>query len=377
MMQQTTGTHRPHQHQHGVSLVELMIALVISSFMMLGVFQVFVGSSGTDRISHAFARVQENGRLAIDILSRSLRMAGYQGCIDSEVIDMNIIANNAPTFDLTNEAIIGYETDSSAWDVANRTDSLDIISGVHEGSDAVLVQFVNPTGVNVVCTGNVNSNSCYNSSAEIKIDNNSIGLTQHDIVVVTDCINADMFRISNTGKDNSDNFKVTLSHANNVNSTPKLSKAYAEDSQVMQFEALAYYVKDTGRNTDQGGNIFALYQYDTMYHDSAGNFGIEQELVEGVEQLQILYGQRRSDGKMRFVTADDADLDFAQVEAVRMTVLVSSSEAVLPDADDRDYLLPGVTVEPLGTVNPETTHPGDRRLRQVFSSTIQLRNRNR
>ena len=369
--------HKRHPHQRGLSLVELMIALVISTFMMLGVFQVFVGSSGTDRISHAFARVQENGRLSLDILSRSLRMAGYQGCIDTEVIDMNIIANNAPTFDLTNEAILGYETDSSAWDVINRSDAFDVISGVHDGSDVVLVQFVNPTGVNVVCTGNANSNSCYNSSAEIKIDSNSIGLTQHDIVVVTDCVNADMFRISNVGKDNSDNDKITLAHANNVNSTPKLSKAYAEDSQVMQFESLAYYVKDTGRNNDQGGDIFALYQYDAMYHDSSGNFGAEQELVEGVEQLQILYGQRRSDGKMRFVTADDGNLNFAQVEAVRLAVLVSSSQSVLPDADQRDYLLPGVTIEPLGSSTPETTHPGDRRLRQVFTSTIQLRNRNR
>lgn len=365
------------RQQRGLSLVELMIALVISSFMMLGVFQLFVGSSGTDRISHAFARVQENGRLALDILSRNIRMAGYQGCIDSEVFDMNIIALNAPTFDLTNEAILGFETDHSQWDTANRTDALDVISGVHEGSDVVLVQFVNPTGVNVVCTGSVNSNSCYNSSAEIKIDSNSIGLSQHDIVVVTDCVNADMFRISNTGKDAGDSFKVTLSHANNVNSENKLSKPYGEDSQVMQFESLAYYVKDTGRNTDQGGDIFALYHYDTMYHDSAGNFGIEQELVEGVEQLQILYGQRRGDGKLRFVTADDSDLNFAQVEAVRLAVLVSSSQAALTENDTRDYLLPGVTVEPLGSVNPETTHPGDRRLRQVFTTTIQLRNRNR
>ncbi|WP_210396473.1 PilW family protein [Motiliproteus sediminis] len=376
-MMQHSRTLTARHNQRGLSLIELMIALVISSFLMLGVFQVFVGSSGTDRISHAFARVQENGRLAIDILTRSLRMAGYQGCIDTEVIDLRVIANNAPSLDLTNEAVIGYETDHSSWDAINRNDALDPISGALVGSDVVFVQFVNPTGTDVVCTGAANSNSCFSQNANIKISDNNAGFTQHDIVVVSDCVNADMFRISNTAKDASDNFKVTLAHANNVNSSNRLSKAYGEDAQVMKFEALAYYIKDTGRRTDQGGAIYALYHYDAMYHDGAGNYGIEQELVEGVEQLQILYGQRRTDGNLRYVTADDGDLDFSQVEALKIAVLVSSSQNVLPDADSKDYLLPGATVEPLGAVTPEATHPGDRRLRQVFATTIQLRNRNR
>ncbi|MEH6473793.1 MAG: prepilin-type N-terminal cleavage/methylation domain-containing protein, partial [Halopseudomonas sp.] len=121
--------------QRGLSLIELMIAMVISSFLMLGVFEVFIGSSGTDRISHAFARVQENGRLAIDILTRNLRMTGYQGCIDPELIDMNIIANDPPTTDLTNESIRGWKAGDTDWDIASRPDELDFITGVPDGSD--------------------------------------------------------------------------------------------------------------------------------------------------------------------------------------------------------------------------------------------------
>ncbi|MEH6814744.1 MAG: prepilin-type N-terminal cleavage/methylation domain-containing protein, partial [Motiliproteus sp.] len=102
-----------YNKQQGVSLVELMISLVISSLLMLGVFEVFLGSSNTDRVAHAFARIQENGRLAMDILSRNVRMAGYQGCIDPALIDMNIIADNPPTIDLGNDGIKGYETDST------------------------------------------------------------------------------------------------------------------------------------------------------------------------------------------------------------------------------------------------------------------------
>ncbi|WP_207063389.1 PilW family protein [Motiliproteus sp. SC1-56] len=359
--------------QAGLSLVELMIALVISTFLMLGVFEIFVGSSGTDRMAHAFARVQETGRLAMDILSRDLRMAGYQGCIDPVLVDMNIIADGAPTYDLTNDGIRGYETDHSHWDVANRNDDLDFISGVPEGSDVVYLQFVSPTGVNVLCQGNINS--CTAVNANVKIDNNSIGLNQYDIVVVSDCESADMFRIVNFQKDSDG--KNTLAHSESNNSSNNLSKPYGEDAQVMTYKALAYYVRDTGRNNSQGDDIYALYQFDATFHDGSGNVtGKEEELVEGVESLQVTYGQRVNKN-LRFVPADDGNLDFASVEAIRLAVLVSSSEPVLKEDDSRSYQLPGALVEPAGATTPEATHPGDRRLRQVFTSTLYLRNLDR
>ena len=222
----------------------------------------------------------------------------------------------------------------------------------------------------------VSGNSCTAVNANIKIDDNSIGLSKYDIAIVTDCENADMFRIVDNLKDND---KVTLAHSNSHNSTNNLSKTYKDDSQVMSFEALAFYVKDTGRNTSQGDDIYALYQFDSTFHDGSGTgsyiTGREQELVEGIEQLQILYGQRLSDGNMRFIPADGSNLDFTEVEAIRIGLLVSSPEAVLNSNDNTTYKLPGEDVKPAGTTSAVATHPVDRRLRQVFNSTIVLRNR--
>ncbi|WP_421861827.1 PilW family protein [Motiliproteus sp.] len=368
-------SHRSRQQQQGLSLVELMIALVVSSLLMLGVFEIFVGSSGTDRVAHAYARVQENGRLAMDMLTRHIRMAGYQGCIDSEIVDLNVIADNAPTGDLTGQAIWGYESQHSGWTVANRNDFLDNISGVHSGSDVVYVQYVSPTGVNVICDGG--GNSCSAVNANIKIEDNSIGLNKYDIAVVSDCENADMFRIVNLPKDTDG--KTTLAHSNSHNSSNNLSKPYSDDAQVMSFEALAFYTKDTGRDTNRGNPIYSLYQFDSAFHDGSGTgtyiTGLEQELVEGIEQLQILYGQRLTDGNLRFVDATDGNLDFAEVDAIRIGLLVSSSEEILTDPDNNLYRLPGTDIEPLGTAGATATHTVDRRLRLAFNSTIVLRNR--
>ncbi|MCW8885235.1 MAG: prepilin-type N-terminal cleavage/methylation domain-containing protein, partial [Motiliproteus sp.] len=71
-----SANHLSPKRQRGLSLVELMIALVVSSMLMLGVFQIFLGSSNTDRVARSYARIQENGRLAMDILTRNIRMAG-------------------------------------------------------------------------------------------------------------------------------------------------------------------------------------------------------------------------------------------------------------------------------------------------------------
>ncbi|MEH6472916.1 MAG: PilW family protein, partial [Halopseudomonas sp.] len=238
-------------------------------------------------------------------------------------------------------------------------------------SDIVSIQYVSPTGISVLCQGN--QQSCKAVNANVKINSNSIGLTKYDVVVISDCVNADLFRITNMQKDTDD--KTTLAHSNSTNTSNNLSKAYDEDAQVMTYRSFSYYVRDTGRDNSQGQAIYALYQFNPLWNDGTSAPGKESELVEGVEQLQVLYGQRRDDGNLRFVQATDNNLNFAQVEALRLSVLVSHSEQVLSEDDSKTYKMPGTDVEPDGATTPDAEHPGDRRLRQQFTTTIYLRNR--
>ena len=54
--------YRGPVRQHGLTLVELMVSLVLSLVLMLGAMQLFVGSKQTYRLSDSLARVQESGR---------------------------------------------------------------------------------------------------------------------------------------------------------------------------------------------------------------------------------------------------------------------------------------------------------------------------
>jgi type IV pilus assembly protein PilW len=86
--------------QAGFSLVEIMIALLIGLFLMGGILQMFSASQQTYRMQSNLARLQENGRFALDFLARDLRMAGYWGCLSGlnsvpSITDIDGTDNNA------------------------------------------------------------------------------------------------------------------------------------------------------------------------------------------------------------------------------------------------------------------------------------------
>jgi type IV pilus assembly protein PilW len=68
-------------YQTGMTLIEIMIALLIGAFLLGGVLQIFISSKQTYRMQENLSRLQENGRFAMEFLSRDIRMAGYWDCM--------------------------------------------------------------------------------------------------------------------------------------------------------------------------------------------------------------------------------------------------------------------------------------------------------
>jgi type IV pilus assembly protein PilW len=63
----------------GMTLVELMVALAIGSFLMIGAVTVFMQTRTTFRMNEAVSRLQENARFVIDVMEPDVRMANYFG----------------------------------------------------------------------------------------------------------------------------------------------------------------------------------------------------------------------------------------------------------------------------------------------------------
>lgn len=63
----------------GITLIELLVALVIGGIIIAGIYRVFVAQSKAYVVQDQVVEVQQNIRSAMEILLRDLRMAGFNG----------------------------------------------------------------------------------------------------------------------------------------------------------------------------------------------------------------------------------------------------------------------------------------------------------
>ncbi len=338
--------------QSGVTLVEIMVGIVISLILLNGVIQIFISSKQTYRFGEAVSRLQESGRFAMELLTGDLRMAGYQGCADLGSIPANVIANNPPVVSFSSEVVKGWEIDATMAATPSSPALPTGLTNMISNSDVVSIQHASDTGVKL--TGNM-----LVDNANIQLQPTSL-FKANDVLFISDCETVDVFRANNVSNSGT---ITTIAHSNSVNTTNKLSKPYGTDASVYAFESNVYYVGNTGRTNGYGNPIMALYKRDVN--------GVVTELVEGVENIQVLYGERADNGNMRYVKANDATLDMNKVISVRIGLLISSIQEVNRDVDNNTYNVAGTTIGTSGTV----THPADKRIRRVFIATVRLRNR--
>jgi type IV pilus assembly protein PilW len=78
----------------GFSLVELMVALVISSILLGGIMTLMSSSKKTYTLQSEFSSLQDNARFLIDELIYKIRMAGYRGCSQDPTQQTNPFASS-------------------------------------------------------------------------------------------------------------------------------------------------------------------------------------------------------------------------------------------------------------------------------------------
>lgn len=70
---------RPKTAQRGLTLIELMIAMMLSLMITAGVLAVFSQGTRSHAQDDRYARMQENGRYAIQVMADDLRMTAFWG----------------------------------------------------------------------------------------------------------------------------------------------------------------------------------------------------------------------------------------------------------------------------------------------------------
>ncbi len=332
------------KHQIGISLVEVMVAMVISLFLLGGIIQVYLGNKTSYRFTSSISRIQENGRFALDTLAVDLRMAGFFGCAIFDPDDTDNIVNNL------DPAGVGYSA-SYDWIGDGLIDGTEN-DGLN-GSDSITIRGAKPGALNVLQPYNVAT------SADIFIAD-STSLEAGDIVMVTNCRGADIFQVTGTtpgaGTTNDALGHVTGSGEEPGNYNPDtcssghcLSQTYGSDASLVELQVVVYTIQ---AGTSGEPALFRSIN------------GVDEELIDGIEQLQILYGvdTNNDDHPNQYVTSTNV-ADMNDVMAVRLMLLVRSADTNVTEGAQ------------IVTYNGADTTAADNRLRQVFTSTITLRNR--
>jgi type IV pilus assembly protein PilW len=71
----------------GLSLIELMIAMVLGLIVMGAAFAVFMSNQSTFGANEGLNRMQENARVAFELMSRDIRAAGGSACSNMSVVE--------------------------------------------------------------------------------------------------------------------------------------------------------------------------------------------------------------------------------------------------------------------------------------------------
>jgi type IV pilus assembly protein PilW len=416
----------------GFSLIEIMIALALASFLILGIVQVFVASKAAYMASDGLSRVQESARFATDYLQHDIRMAGHMGCVSdsarffdptsrsmvfNHLLTVGLPMTEAPYAYRSDFAIEGYEatgtapsdtldltattpvvaTGGGSWTPnipAIAPDSTTMIAtGLAQlfapgtgqalvGSDIVVLRFFGTASLPVASIDVAGSTITYNATAAPTAAFLRDFLTNGggDVYGVSDCTRASLIRI--TGNPVGTTLPTAFNGAGiqNVTGWSNGNEVYTVGSFIHRFETLVYYV---GVGASGQPSLFRLRP--RAYTVNLGN-AFREELVEGVENIQLIYawdniaapnlpdGQMNAEGTADTVWtlpgATNADR-WRAVGAVRIGLLVRS-----PERSAAKGRQASVAATNQFTVNGVLVNAAnDERVRQVYLTTATLRNR--
>ena len=325
------------RRQYGVTLVELMVALALGLLITVAMLKVYVDASRMYRFNEGLARVQENGRFALEFIRRDARVAGFWGCYSDAPLTNQISATSDAWLDVAAGHITGTNDDG-----LNSADSITFRSATGSG-----------TLVNTTMTA---------ASDSVSVDSVAT-ITSGMAALISDCDNGDIFQVTDISG-------TSLAHAagTNTNTSANLSKPYASGSRVYQAQQSTFCI---ALGADPSQPSLRRLTNPTSGQTCASN---GDELIEGVENMQILYGEdtdadsegANGDGTAnRYVPIGTASLDIDRVVSVRLSLLARSLNNNLTTAPS-PYTFNGTAVTPGAT---------DKYLRKVFTTTITLRNK--
>jgi len=333
--------------QQGVSLIEVMISIALGLFLLAGMTYLYVGSKASYGTQSAVSKVQETLRFAFEFLSYDIRMAGYSGCINARDATPQVVANPPVATIGLGASLKGY-ANGSGWALPAGWPTR------VSGTDVIEMSYVsNDCGSNLV--------GPYSNGSQLFISSNNCGFTTGQVLVVTDCRRADVFR----GSFSSGSGKVNVAHGSATNTQPAGSscpggsgKLVTECTTTGNYKGDAFLAALNGMVFYVGINPNGI---PALYRGKSDGSAVPDELVEGVYGMTFRYGlDTVADTIYVADSYSSAPGNWQQVVSVEINLSARSTE---------DGAVPT-----LATYNYNGSSISDRRYRQTLTTLVGLRN---
>ncbi len=306
----------------GVTLIELMVALVLGLIVSGAALTLFVTNKQTYTASESLGRIQEGERTAFELMSRDVREGAGNACEKGLPVANTVNGATGNWYTDFAGGIKGFGGTDAAFPFGTGTASR------VSGTDAIELKSAVSGGVSII--------SHNPSSAEFKTSTVDNGLNDGDIAMACDFDHAAIFQVTNaqTGINN------TVVHNTGTgtpgNCTKELgfptpgcgggpgSYAYGPNSMLAKLRATRWYVGYNGRTNLNGQPGKSLYQ--STVQNTGGTLSVvNNEITEGVRDMQLGY---LVDGGGTYVDASTPGIDWAKVVAVNIDITLEGQDRV-------------------------------------------------
>lgn len=341
-----------HRRAAGFTLIELMIAMAIGLIAMLGIISLFGGTNRTNKLQEGLARLQENGRFAVMRIESDLRMASAQYCSDYQgnsttstvapmwedrvpfvyAANLNLPDSggmrsvNGAGARSTIDATIPYAlstrffkqgftcTTGTTCTPALWNSAMFPPAGLAAGrrvpnSDILTVRYLRGSGWPISGEGNCVTGGNITLAPQPGDDPLNFPGAAPSLALLSDCGSPSIVPISGAAG-NTLTLGTIISEPSAPTRPASCNSINEKDVRVFNFSTdfvtVTYYLAFRANdNPDARPNAGGLRLVPTLIRRENG---VEQELVRGVDRMDVRYGVRDNIGNLRYLTA-------AQVES--------------------------------------------------------------
>lgn len=341
--------------QRGISLIELMIALVLGLLILFSMTVLFANTSRSRMELEKSNRQTENGRYASQLLAGNLRMAGYLAEFDPSPLTITALtALPNPCATATADLIDALPLHVQGVNDATSATAPSCVSDLKSGTDVLVVRRVN---------------SCAAGSSGCAAFAN--GAPHFQASLCAPATGGTELSYPVTG--NADYAANYFTLATSSGSFTKHKSDCTATAEVYRYNVHVYFIAN---NNESGDGIPTLKRAEL----GAGSFSIVP-LVEGIENLQIDYGidsdndgipnaYTQNPGGYNSCSANDCVQNWRNVMTARINLLARNTELSAGHTDNRVYALgfnDDGSEKTAGAFN-------DGYKRHVFSETVRLAN---